>query len=54
MSAAATASAAGAVRDAAGGAGADRYLAPELPAAVELVATGGLVAAARAVTGALE
>ena len=49
----ATAAAASAVRAAAGGAGTDRYVAPELAAAVGLVDSGALASAAAGVTGAL-
>ena len=42
-----------AVRTRVAGAGADRYLAPEIEAAVELARDGSLVAAAESVTGAL-
>ncbi len=42
-----------AVRSRVAGAGADRYLAPEIEAAVELARDGSLVAAAESVTGAL-
>ena len=42
-----------AVRSRVAGAGADRYLAPEIEAVVELARDGSLVAAAESVTGAL-
>ena len=42
-----------AVRTRVAGAGADRYLAPEIEAVVELARDGSLVAAAESVTGAL-
>jgi histidine ammonia-lyase len=49
----ATAAVASLIRGVAGGAGTDRYLAPELAAAVGLVDSGALVAAATEVTGEL-
>jgi histidine ammonia-lyase len=50
----ATHAAAEAVRRVAGGVGHDRFLAPELAAAERLVASGGLVAAARSIVGDLQ
>lgn len=50
----ATRAAADAVHAVAGGAGHDRFLAPELAAAERLVAEGGLVAAVRPVVGEIQ
>jgi histidine ammonia-lyase len=50
----ATAAVLAAVRRTVPGPGSDRYLSPEIEAAVELVRTGAVVAAAETVTGPLE
>jgi histidine ammonia-lyase len=49
----ATAAVVAALREHVAGPGPDRYLAPEIDAAVELVRTGAVVAAAETVTGPL-
>ncbi|MEU0538689.1 histidine ammonia-lyase [Nocardia sp. NPDC005978] len=50
----ATAAVIAALRESVPGPGADRYLAPEIAAAVRLAATGALVAAAESITGPLD
>ena len=49
----ATAAVVAALRGTAGGPGPDRFLAPEIEAAVEFVADGGAVLAAQSITGPL-